>query len=221
MRTVSETLFEEYCVCRALIYERIDEGNDQTPDYRLEIGDVFLIVEVKQFEATNSEAAKLQALKEGELLILDVRPGARVRNKIGSAAPQLQKHAQGKHPAMIVLYNNRPFMLGNPASDYEVRIGMYGLETIVWNPGNRFEPPRVIDKRFGPMRKLTMEHNTTISAVAVLEKNDNELSLTVYHNVHAAIPLPFGLLGRSGAKEFRLSERQPGNFQTWEEVHGS
>lgn len=68
---------------------------------------------------------------------------------------------------------------------------MYGLETHVLGiPKDNEQPPYLIDKRFEPKKKMTDDHNTCISGVAVLFTNMNEKpQLTIFHDVHADIPL--------------------------------
>lgn len=58
------------------------------------------------------------------------------------------------------------------------------------------------------------QFNTTISAVAVI----NGEGLTIYHNVFAAIPLPVELFSGIALKQFTLGEKQPGEFDTWQEI---
>jgi len=58
-------------------------------------------------------------------------------------------------PVVLVLYNNLPLELGDRLSPYEIRVGMYGLETIIFSIPKGYLGPTVIDRKFGPKRKLT------------------------------------------------------------------
>lgn len=42
--------------------------------------------------------------------------------------------------------------------------------------------------------------------------------LTIYHNVFAAISLPVELFSGIAAKQLTLGEKQPGEFDTWQNV---
>ena len=215
MKTPSESLFERYCDEQGFVVKHLIESAAKSTDYQLTIDGLELTAEIKQFEPTPSELAQKKALRKDEALFLDITPGSRVRKKIKDAAPQLKDAAKGRFPAVLVLYNNRPCRLGNPASAYEVRVGMYGFETIVLKRPSGFGPAEVIDRKFGPGKKLTAQDNTTISAVAVIYEHEEGIELDVYHNVHAAMPLPTGLFARYGAREYTLSDRQDGKFQDW------
>lgn len=221
MKTRSESAFEEYFGARGMAPMKIAEAEEKTPDYRISVEGVEVVVEVKQFDATPDELRRLEELKEGEILVLDGTPGKGVRKKITDASPQFRNLAKDRCAAILLLYNNRPFMLGNPANSYEVRVGMYGFESIVLVKEMNSQSLQVHDRKFGGSRKLTEQHNTTISAIAVMEQRGEETSLHVYHNEHAAIPLPHGTLQRYGALEFVLSKPEGKQFQDWVAVDGS
>ena len=220
MTTESERAVEMYLCQRGIFVERIAESADKSPDYRAMIDDAEVIIEVKQFDATEEELKQLEELKDGELLVVDATPGKGVRKKISDAASQLRGLAKDRCPALLILYNSRPFLLGNPANPYEILVGMYGFETIVLVRGSGSAPPRV-KRKFGGSRKLTETHNTTISAIAVMEARDGDIVCRVYHNEHAACPLPVGRLARYGASEFVLSARKEGKLQEWVAINGA
>lgn len=221
MKTESEAAVEAYFGAHGISVEKIAEGAEQSPDYRAEISGTAIIFEVKQFNATPDEERQLSSLGEGEVLVLDHTPGKGVRKKISDGATQLRALAKDRYPAVLILYNNRPFLLGNPVSSYDVRVGMYGFETIVLAESREGDNLAVQDRKFGGARKLTEKHNTTISAIAVMESRGDEMRLRLYHNEHAAIPLPRGLFQQVGAQEFVLAAREAGTFQDWVPANGS
>lgn len=221
MKTESETAVEKYFQERGLAIEKIAEGAERSPDYRVEIGGLEIIIEVKQFDATPDEQQRLESLAEGEVLLLDTTPGKGVRKKITDAGAQLKGLAKGKCPAVLLLFNNRPFLLGNPANPYEVRVAMYGFESILIANPRENTVSRVLDRKFGGSRKLTTQHNTTISAIMVMELRGEKTLLRAYHNEHAAIPLPHGLLSELDAEEFTLTTPESGKFQDWVTINGS
>ncbi len=215
--TISEQLFRRFCDENEISCLRIEATTTKTPDYKINIDGVDIIVEIKQIDPSNEDKALLRKLENGENIAHGSTPGDRVRNKIKKAGPQLSKLSKGKYPSMLVLYNNLPFILKNPVEPYDVRVGMYGLETIVLSvPEDYSKSPSVIDRKFGPKRKLTEEHNTSISAIGVLiNRNDKGLFFNIYHNEYAKIQIPFRVLGSRNANEYILSKNQQGEFQEW------
>lgn len=93
---------------------------------------------------------------------------------------------------------------------------MYGFDTVILGLAAIYmrEKPRLIDRESGPGRKVGSQFNTTISAVAVLDSD----SLTIYHNVFAAFPLPLQLFTGIAVRQFTLGEKQPGEFDMWREI---
>ncbi|HEX5340014.1 MAG TPA: hypothetical protein VFX47_03960 [Gammaproteobacteria bacterium] len=221
MKTESEAAVEKYFGAHGILIEKIAEGAAKSPDYRATIGGLEIIFEVKQFNATQEEEKQLGELAEGKALVLDHGPGKGVRKKISDGASQLSTLAKRRCPAVLILFNNRPFLLGNPASPYDVRVGMYGFETMVLIKPQGGNELAVRDRKFGGGRKLTEQHNTSMSGIAVMEPRGEEMSLWLYHNEHAAMPLPRGMFANFGVKEFALGSREAGKFQEWVAVDGS
>jgi hypothetical protein len=217
MKTRSESLFEDLCAAQGLGCTKIEEVANKTPDYSVRIGDLEFVAEVKEVNPNNEQKKLLAEFEKKGAIVVNSTPGKKVRSKIKSSAAQISKLAKGKMPGMLVLYNNLPFVLGDPFEPYNVRVGMFGFDTIVLTKPRDFSAPRVLDRKFGPKRKVTKEHNTSISALAVINKKvPNQLD--VYHNPHAAIPFKRGLFQELGNKEYELEEKRPMRFQEWKEV---
>jgi hypothetical protein len=62
--------------------------------------------------------------------------------------------------------------------------------------------------------RYTGQHNTSVSAVAVLDSS----GLTLYHNVFAAFPVRYELFKGIAVRQFTLGEKRPGEFAEWQEV---
>ncbi len=217
MKAKSETLFENLCAVQGLRCSKIEEGSNKTPDYLVQIGSLEFIAEVKQVNPSNEQKKLLAESERKRFISVKATPGETVRSKIKSGAAQISKLAKGKMPGMLVLYNNLPFALGDPFGPYNVRVGMFGFDTIVLTKLQDFSPPMVLDRKFGPRRKVTKEHNTSISALAVINKKEPN-QLDIYHNPHAAIQFERGVFKKFGNKEYELEEKQPMRFQEWKEV---
>ncbi|HUU27608.1 MAG TPA: hypothetical protein VM123_07340 [archaeon] len=218
--TISEKMFEQYCEENSIGWTRIVESTEKRPDYYISIAGVNIVVEIKQFDPSKEQKKLLRKFKENGRFYNGGTPGDKVRSAIKKAGPQLSTLSKKRYPSILVLYNNLPFVLGNPTEPYNIKVGMYGLERIDLNMPRDFKTPTVIvDRKFGKKRKLTKEHNTSISALAVLPNTKEKgLWLDVYHNEHAAIELPKGLVSSLRAAEFVLSEKIQGEFQEWRQV---
>lgn len=217
MKTKSETLFETLCQSQGFECNKIQEGNNRSPDYLVQIEDFEFIAEVKQVDPNNEQKRLLEELKQKRSIVVDATPGEKVRKKINSSATQISRLAKGKMPGMLVLYNNLPFALGDPFWPYHVRVGMFGFDSIILTKPQDFSRPEIIDRKFGPKRKITEDHNTSISALAVINKKE-PVRLDVYHNPHAAFKFEYGFFSKFGNKEYRLDEKQLMRFQQWKEI---
>jgi len=214
MKTESEKLFEHFCVTKSISCEKIEEESSKRPDYLISISGLKVVAEVKQLNPNKEDKAKYKEFKEKGFAVGDSPPGARVRGKITDSAPQISSLAKGKFPGLLVLYNTVP--LANLLDPYHIKVAMYGLDTVVISRPALFEErPHVIERKSGPKRKLTENHNTSISAIAVLKNSQNGLSLDVYHNQHAAIPFADGVFGELGCEQYRIKDHGHYEFISW------
>lgn len=220
MLTESEKAFEEFCQKRGLQFERIKEEECKTPDYYLILGESRIVVEIKQFDPDHDETSILDDLTKnpGKMHIQPVTPGDGVRRKIKKAALQIKGRTEGRFPSLLVLFNNR-FLCG-AANDYEIRVGMYGFDSIVLAVPHKMEiSPNVIDRKFGGKRQMTEKHNTSISGIGLLsQERSGHLQLQVFHNIHAKVPLPLDALREAAVPQFTLKPKAEGYSQEWVQV---
>lgn len=220
-KTTSETFFEQFCTQHGVRWEQIaTQAIDgvKTPDYAIFIKGTQVITEIKEIQENATERQQREKLAEvgwstfGER---GVKLGDRARDIIATAAKQLKRMAKGKYPALIVIYNPS-FLLRHHTEPHAIKAAMYGFDQVVLGlaPIQMRMKPRLIDRKSGPGRKMGTQFNTTISAVAAI---DGE-GLTIYHNVFAAKPLQVELFSGIAMRQFRLGEKQPGAFETWEQV---
>ena len=216
--TESERLFEEFCARLGIRLERIETRDKRRPDYRIWPSNAEVVCEVKQIEANAKERRALSAAVRGEYIATGGIPGSRVRSKITDASPQLRNLAKGRCPALLVL--SAESFLRRHLDEYQVRVAMYGLDTIIMAvPRNAAVRAYVKDRKSGPKRKMNTEHNTTISAILELRRHgDRTIFCTVYHNRFAAIPLPQKLLDADHVRHLRLRKKAAGEFDEWEEM---
>lgn len=224
-RTISEALFEQFCATAGLLlYRIVDVPSPSSPkaaDYILipEHGDV-IAVEVKQINPGPQEKSAFSDIGNPDMPSVRLYPGGRVRPMIEDAYPQLKNTAKGRMPAILVAYDNSGSPFGR-LEGYEVKVAMFGVEQVLLaTPKDPSKHPFLAAHRFGPKRKVSPSHNTTLSAIAVLSGEDpNSLTLRVFHNHHAPLSIRPDTLRHAAIRHFALRKRdQEGEFSEWEEL---
>ena len=221
--TQSEQWFEEFCNSVGLIFERIEEEEEKTPDYFLDIDDQRVIVEVKEFSRNKEERESDRLLEErGYGEALSNTPGDRVRKKISNASAQIKERTEGKSPSILALCDIRHGcgQITGHVDSYNIRVGMYGLEQIhMAVPQDPAISPYATGKSYGPKRKMTENQNTTISAIGVISTpQENGIQFDVYHNIYAAQSIDPLLLAKYGIRQFNLAEQEGGATAQWQEI---
>lgn len=218
MKTLSENLFEKYCDIHGIRWKAVAVGLTRTPDYDIFLRRFKVVTEVKEITQNKIERQAEEDLKKNKYSVVSTVPGDRVRSKITDAVPQIKARSKGRYPGLLVLFGNG-FSAGH-IDEYQIRVAMYGFETIVIAlPSDKSKSPYAIGKKFGPKRKVTSEHNTSLSAIASLIKNgNNKLDLKIFHNNYAAVPLDPRLFAHYGVSQYRLGEAEPGEIAQWVEV---
>lgn len=184
-KTVSESMFEDFCACAGIACTAIDTAETRRPDYEIESGGHRIVIEIKQFDPNEDEAASNRSFAGDGVGGTIIIPGDRIRKAIHSAAPQLKAISRGERPAMLVVYNNSGAM--QHTHSYSVATAMHGLDEVpVLVPKDPSISPRFLDARSGRGKKMTANANTTISAIGVLRTAfDDTPILCVHHNPHA------------------------------------
>jgi hypothetical protein len=216
MKTDSEVLFEEFCQRNGFACNRVLETTTKTPDYSLTFGGLSVIVEVKEVLVPTDEEWD-RIVRERELI--DRTPGKVVRRKIGDCSKQIKARTAGRHPGMLVLYENGQ-CAGKQTEPYHIRVAMEGFEQVVLAvpplaSGGR---PSVVGMNHGGSRKMTKDANTSISAVALLcTPGPNKVLLQVFHNRYAAIPLDPALMRSAEVIHYALVN-DPTRTTKWTEI---
>lgn len=220
-KTRSETLFESFCAGVGIVCRPIKTASGKrTPDYELaSVQPIPAVAEVKQLDPNPEEKRAIKELWKDGITSVSDRPGRRVFLKISDAVPQLTRLAKGVRPAILVLYDNVRL---SPAgiNPYHVRVGMYGLEQVRFEapPVGSEDPARFIGYRLGGRRKTTPKDNTTLSAVAVLNDRTSRITLDVYHNCYATIPLDVSGMSHPRITHFRLAKGRGGRRGKWVKI---
>ncbi len=220
-RTISEMLFERFCMDTGLPFVRLEPDSAagrRTPDYELCLQEPPILVEVKQIDPNREDEARLRAFAEtGEYSFGGV-PGDRLRGRISKAGSQLRARARPNQPTLVVVYNNVDVLRGY-TSPHAVMSAMYGLYQAVITT-TRGVGARIVSAvhRLGGGRSMTPEHNTRISGLAVLFDGPEGPYLVVYHNRFTAVPIRPEVLRRPGIHQRCIEEAEDNRFPEWYEL---
>lgn len=167
-KTQADLLFEEYLASVGLTAEYEPPLGVKRPDYLVHARPGDVLCEVEEFGEGEVDRKEQEQLRAGGVASGALDPYQRIRDKLNIAGKQLRE-SKARLPCAVVLRN--PGRLVNLSTTI-VQGAMYGDigVTVGIDPSGR-RPP--VDKglRFDPKRaKLRRHQNTTISAVAVLER---------------------------------------------------
>src|ERR1039458_6842883 len=133
MKTKSESLFEEFLTVNNLAFEKIKEDTTPRPDYRVSVGGVEIVFELKELaEDENYGVVKDPAhphIKSDSRTL-----GDHVRRRIESSKKQIQFGARQGIPSVLLIYNNIDSVFqdfGTEPMDFTA--AMYGAYTILLN----------------------------------------------------------------------------------------
>ena len=179
-RTTSEATFESFCKANNLIFERIIEGTEPTPDYALKISGTTVYVEVKQIdEDANFSNALMTRL-----------PGSHIRAKINQARNQVRSLSQQGFQAILLVYNNLDPLQMFGTEQHDFLAAMYGDLTVYVGSARR-----PLAGVFHGLNKSFREgKNDSFSAVGWLYRGQFGIEVHLYENAHARIPIDFSAL---------------------------
>jgi hypothetical protein len=217
IQTRSETLFEKFCAEIGVLFTRIPEAGCKTPDYELHLQVPPILVEVKQIDPNPNDKVFLRQFEEAGVAWFPDDPGERLRGKISEASSQLKARAKPDQPTLLIIYNNvdvRLFTL-----PFQIMCAMYGQPKGVITRRHGLAAELLsVSYRLGGKRRLTPEHNTTLSAVAVLFEGPEGPYLVVYHNQFASNKILPEVLKCPRILQRSIREVGPGEFPEWVEV---
>ena len=188
-RTESELLFEQICKKRNIAYKAIEPSVERTPDYLINIKGMEIVVEVKQLDP-NSDDVEIhnQIISKKKHIFYFPDDKIRVREKIKIASKQLKRFTEGKKPGLIVLFDNTHGLSG--LDRYGILTAMYGDESIPILVDEKHElEPIAGPPRFGGGRRMTENEKNYISALGIININNNEPYLYLFHNIFADIAI--------------------------------
>ena len=195
--------------------ERIPESTTKTADYRVSIGSITLIAEVKQLDP-NDEDKRLGKVWGTPQSPGAVAPSDRVQGLLNDGYSQVKRSSEGKWPTMIVVYNNSGDW--NWIDTFTVAKAMFGSYGIVLG----LQPDQMIAEiRRGYLgqRKVTKDTFRSLSAVGVLRHAGSErLEFCCYHNPFANVPIePISLVRLANVQYVHPNPHARG-FVQWEPI---
>jgi len=221
VRTKSEILFERFCGETGIPFTPIPPepgASHRTPDYEIHLQVPPILAEVKQIDPNPEDKALFRQFQETGDCEFQGIPGKRLRDKISEAASQLKARVRAGQPALVIVYNNVDPLRGFTGS-VALMSAMYGQHEGVITT-SRGPAARVlsVSHRLGGSRRLTPEHNTTLSAVTVLFEGPEGPYLVVYHNRFASNPVSPEVLRRPRILQRIVCDAGPGEFPEWVDV---
>jgi len=178
MKTRSETLFERFLVENRISYSRHPVvEHRRTPDYRVAIAGVEVILEVKEINgAWNNE------FHTGVV-------GKHIRKKINRAKGQMRCESQkGKSTVLLIFNNYDPKQLFG-TENHDFKHAMYGVEQL----RIKLDTLKIVDRFHGSQDSFQLGKNTSISALGRIKEGARNapMTVTLFENMHAAVPLDF------------------------------
>jgi hypothetical protein len=183
-KTRSETLFERWLDYNHLPWCPIAVAAGRTPDYRVTVASgADVIFEVK--EITGSWDHSPGAVHSRTV-------GKHVRSKIAKSRRQVQDSSTEGLPTITLIYNALDPMQWFGTEDHDFEHAMYGDRTVTIDRASG----RIVDSFHGNNKAFQADKNTSFSALARLKESGREaiVSVTVFENIHAKVPLPYDRL---------------------------
>ncbi len=179
MATIGEKEFERFCAQHGFTLHKVKEQENKTPDYELLIGDIKIIVEIKDLEPNEEEKEADNHRRTHNWAVWGSNsPGTRIRYKIEEAKEQLRTSVKGNEPTLLILYDARPPVIKG-ISPYEMKVAMYGIETFHLAVPKDYRPPMLTGHKFGKNSKLR-PNKMIISAQLEFLKTGSCLSITTF-----------------------------------------
>lgn len=169
--TVSEQLFEQFCVANSLPFRRLPAGQTPTPDYELELGGATVRVEIEQIESK----AGINPFGVSTRTV-----GKHLRKKITDARRQAKASSNDGYPTILLVYNlvDEPFQsFGTEPHDFIA--AMYGEFTV------RLVDGKATDSYNGKNAKFRRDAYTYFSAVGHLRRTSGAPEVVLYENAFA------------------------------------
>ena len=218
-KTLSEQLVEEFCHRHRIKWRRIKVAptpGNRRPDYAINVGSGWCILEVKELAPADEDKACLEKLLNGIIEGEWVTPGKRLRGPIRSGECQLRKFAARHLPTVICLLDTTASF---HVADFHVRAAMYGEETLHFAVSPATGTGQFLGSAPGKNAMLRRNERTTVSAVAVLRHpSGSDMMVDLYHNPFAAIPIKPNVAAPFVRQQFEVGDAPRNEGPTLDEL---
>ncbi|MGI0014738.1 MAG: hypothetical protein ACREBU_15050 [Nitrososphaera sp.] len=180
VKTKAESIFKEFCDFNNIFWEKIPEGEQPTPDYRVVLNGQTVLIEVKQIDKDDNFSNE-----SGSRTV-----GSHVRKKIEQARKQAQAASNANTPFVLLLFNNLDELQMFGTEQHDFVDAMYGERTLVFDKSKN----AITDSFQGRNRSLGDDKNTSFSAVGYLKKTQKGIEVQIYANIFAKNKLDFSII---------------------------
>lgn len=177
IKTKAESIFEEFCALNNILWEKIPEGEQPTPDYRVVLNDQTVLVEVKQIDKDDNFSNV-----SGSRTV-----GSHIRKKIEQARKQAQAASNTATSFILLVYNNLDELQMFGTEQHDFVDAMYGERTLEFDTCTN----TITDSFQGRNRSFRDNKNTSFSAVGYLKKTQRGPEIQIYENIFAENQLDF------------------------------
>jgi len=169
VNTKAESIFEEFCTLNSISWEKIQEGEQPTPDYRVDLNGRTVLVEVKQIDEDDNFSNV-----SGSRTV-----GSHIRRKIEQARKQAQVASNTATPFILLVYNNLDELQMFGTEQHDFVDAMYGERTLEFDTSTN----AITDSFQGRNRSLRNDKNTSFSAVGGLYRSEKGPIIRIYENI--------------------------------------
>lgn len=182
MKTLSESLFEQFLTDHALPFEPVPVvENERRPDYLVRMPAPVLF-EVKELTEDDQFA-------QGPYKVSHRTVGDHIRRKIEDSRGQIQYGKARGIASVLLIYNALDPLHLFGTEDHDFRAAMHG-EWTLWLSR---ETGNVVTAGYGRNRSLQSQKNTSFSALAHMAPRGGAMAVRLFLNSHAKLPLPSDL----------------------------
>jgi hypothetical protein len=184
-KTISESLFEEFLSAHSLPFAPVPVANTPRPDYAVGDGTPWgpLLFEIKELSEDDD-------FRRTPLNVSKRKVGEHIRSKIAGSKKQIQYGANQGIPSILLIYNalDTAFhMFGT--EDHDFLAAMHGDWMLVMSTVTG----QIVDAGYGRNRSFREGHNTSFTALGHLAPLRGALTVRLFPNEYAIVPLPMGV----------------------------
>ena len=190
VKTKSEEILEQFLNANSVRFQKIKEAASHRPDYCVTVGNMQLYFEVKELTKDKNfgivDNPSMPHIKSHSRNL-----GDHIRKRIRGSQKQIQYGAELGIPSILLIYNNLDSvfqMFGTEDTDFIA--AMDGEYTILLDRANG----KISEVFNGGKQSFQESKNTSFSAVGRLSDRAGRLSVTLFENAFAKVPLPFEVM---------------------------